>query len=79
MHAVMSAHQMGSACPETKLAYRFGGGSGDARIRSQAQIIVTAERQILPAIDPDMRALRGVEQASSSAQALPLQFGKFGN
>ena len=75
----MSAHQMGSAGPETKLAHRFGRDFGDARIRRQSQIIVTAKGQIFPAIDPDLRALRGVEQATVPAQPLLFQIGKFGN
>ena len=40
------------------MANRFDRGFGDARIRRQAQIIVTAKRQIVPAVDPDLDALR---------------------
>src|SRR3979409_2051402 len=74
----MSAHQMRGAGSETKTAYRFGGGFGDARIRRQTQIVVAAERQIVPAVKPDMRPLRGIEQTASAVQALPFDVGKFG-
>jgi hypothetical protein len=75
---VMSAHQMRGAGSETKMAYRFGGGFGDARIRRQTQIVVAAEGQIVPAVNPDMRALRRIEQTASAVQALPFDIGKFG-
>ena len=70
---------MGSAGPETKLAYRFGRCLGDARIRCQAQVVVTAKRQIFPAIDPDVRALPGFQDATVPTQPLVFQIGKFGN
>ncbi len=76
---MMSAQQMGSAGSEATLAYRFGRDFRDAWIRRQSQIVVTAKGQIFPAIDPDARALRGIEQTTVPVQTLPFDFAKFGN
>src|SRR5258708_24880460 len=79
MSTMMSVYQMGRTGSETKFAQRIDCGFGDARIRRQPEIIVAAKRQIVPAIDPDVRALRGFEQATPPAQTLPIDLGEFGN
>ena len=60
---MMPAHQVRSTGADAKTTHRFGGCPGDARIRCKAQVIIAAEGQIVAAIDPDLRALGGLQQA----------------
>src|SRR5579859_6419328 len=79
MCPMMSAHQVRGTRSEAILMHRFGGGFGNTRIRCQTQIIVAAKGEMVATVDPDVRTLRGLEQTTATAQALPLNFGKFGS
>src|SRR5258706_11033455 len=70
---------MGGPGPRSKLGNAFNRRFGDARVGRQAQIIVTAEGQILTAIDPDTHTLPGFQGAATPSQSLLFQSGKFGN
>ncbi len=69
MSNAMSGHEMRGARSHAVALHRFDNRCDYSRVRGQTKIIVAAESEVFPPVNPDARALRAFQRKAISHQS----------